>query len=549
MNRRWWGELAVVLGVTILANLLVSPHSPGWVGLQPHPFLAPLCLVASRYGSPLAALLTALLFGYYEVVTGGANPLQPPHAALWASCIVTAALVGALFDQYRHRHHQLQQDLTESQQQLRVLREQNEVLESAVAELRGRVLGASQTFGSLYGTARQLTTLSPEQLYRGCLELLCKQTEASQVHLFLVEQGDFQALAHHPPDSLPRLSPQASPLVQKAVERGSLCTAQELGERADPLDPLIVVPLRGEGGVRGLITIDSLPFRRFQPTTLAEIESIGDWTARALSQLKLYHRQEQLVAENQAAQLRVLQQLRTIRLLPRDLPLLGAGAEPMGELLLDALLAERWQPLLRSNILTLLEFLQIGSDRLKAFVAQEIAWLGQAHRDLHGLYHQGCATQLTLLHTYLRYHLALRRQHLCRAQRLVRPLSEELWQELQSFPLAQSGPVSLSQGLIQWAGPELLEALESTAGLPPRGEGHISLEELLLDFLGRPDLHLVCATLHALGRLARETPQRSWLDLGPGSLASLARELTEHPDGRVREAAGWSQDQASPRGE
>ena len=479
-------ELTVVLGATLAANLLISPHAPGWVGLQPHPYLIPIALVASRYGSLAAGALTLVLFGLYEMASGGANPLQAPHAAVWACCILDAAVIGALFDQYRHRHHEMQKDLSESQLQLKLVRQQSEVLESAVAELRSRILGAGETFGSLYGLARQLTTLSPEQLYSSCLELACKQTEASQAHFFLIEEGALVAVAHYPPDSLPKMNPEQSKLVQLAMETGKLVTAHGQSQLAGPLDPLVVVPL---GGDIGLLTFDNLPFRRFHPTTLAELESIGDWTARAMSQLKRYREKEHRVAEGHAAHLHLLEKLNDIPLQPRDLPLMEAIAEPMMDLLLQTLTESRWKPLLRSNLLLILERIPLDASQqgqLAAFVSTEIAWVRQAQRDLHGLIHQAEALPLTLLQAYLRRNLALRRNHLVRAQALISPIGQALWEPVLQLPVAQ--PVS--------------------------------------------------ATLHGLSRLA-QSGQRIWTELGPGTPASLALELTRHPHAQVREAAFW----------
>jgi hypothetical protein len=537
-------ELAVVVAVTMGANLLISPHSPGWVGLQPHPYLIPIALVASRYGSGAAAALTLLLFIAYQLATGGAHPLQAPHSGLWASCILGGAVLGALFDQYRHRHDQLQQDLRESQLQLQLARQQNEVLESAVAELRSRILGAGQTFGSLYELARQLTTLSPEQLYRSCLELACKQTEASDAHLFLYQEGVLVARAHCPAQARPRRDPAQSGLVRLALQSNQLCSAHSYPEVVDALDPVVVIPL---GAGVGVITIENLPFRRFHPATLAELESIGDWTTRALGQLKLYREKEHQVAEEHAAHLHLLEKLGDTPLQPSDLAWLEPIVEPMVDLLLEQLIDSRWKPLLRNNLLSLLERMPRPSrplGPLERFVADEIPWLRQTQRDLQRL--TQCLEgeqRLASLEACLRAQLDRRRMHLLRARALCQPAPPELWEQLLHLPLTREDGADPDRDWIDWAGSELAGALQSSRSVSSTRSGPIQLEELLLDFLGRPDPELVCASLQALGELARHGGQRCWTALGPGTPASLALEFTHHADRSVRRAAfaclGW----------
>lgn len=470
----------------------------------------------------------------YEGITR-ANPLQAPHAGLWASCIIAAALVGALFDQFRHRQHELENDLARDRQQLATVQGQNEVLEAAVSELRGRILGAGETFGSLYEVARRLTTLSPEQLYRACLELSCRQTEASDAHFFLVVADGLEAVAHHPNSASPRTDPHHSRLIRRALDTGKLANAYELADLAEPNDPLVVVPLLNEQGeVVAVLTFENLPFRRFHPSTLAELESIADWTGRAMAQVQRFSQGEQRLAVGQVAQQKLLNKLSQVALQEAELPLLEALVEPMQELLATALLDENSGGLLRSNLLLLMRSHPADPATLARFVKQEMAWVRLACRDLQGLTHQSQGPALRLLLIYLQRNLARRRQHLLQAQALLRSLPADTLEELLTLPLARpQGRLlsSLGQSVEGWAGREFCETLEATVALGPKEAGHITLEEQLLDFLGRPDEYLVCATLHCLGKLNQP------VDLTPGTPVSVAVELAQSPSPRIREAA------------
>ena len=503
-------ELPAVWLATQLFNLLLSPHDPGWLGVQPHPYLIPLALVGCRYGTRAALLLAALLAGEYAVLSHGASPFLFPQAAFYASCLVTASVCGWLFDHSRQRQRELQAELQQSRLELAQSQQQREVLEKAVGELRQRILGQGETFGSLYELARRLTTLQPEQLYAASLELACQRSEAAQGHFYREHEGRFEALAHYPAGAKPAMQLAHSQVVRQALQHGRLLTAPQAEGKLSPLEPMVVMPLGGGA----LIVLEDLPFERYHPTTLGVLQSIGDWTTRALEQLAVYDEKESRLHQGQSARARVLGHLRERPLLESELPLVENMLLPWDSEVLDLFRQGRWETVLRENLLQLLERHPDSlPEGLRALVSEERGWVALTAREAAAWEgHPGGVS----MRAHLREHLETSRRQLLRLALLVEPT------ELDVF----SGP---SVGLRDWC-QGLLEEV-----FPESGAVEVELEELLLEALDHADRRRRTAALRTLGVLIEQDAR--WGEPGPGRPIEYAREMASDAHAEVRAAA------------
>ncbi|MBS2038137.1 hypothetical protein JST97_24340 [bacterium] len=487
MKSRLLSEISILWLATQVANGLISPTAPGWPAVQPHPYVIPVALVGCRYGIR-AGLILALVFGLeYAALSHGANPWLFPQAGIYASLLLTAVVTGWLFDSARTRQQQLERELRQSRLELDESKSQREVLEKAVGELRQRILGQSETFGSLYELARRLTTLQPDQLYAASLELACQRSGACRG--FFYGPG-FQERAQYPAGSRPLMAAGASQLVRQALEQGRMLTAPELEAPLAAEEPMVALPL-AEGA---LMVLEDLPFERYHPATLGVLQSIGDWTSRALSQLAIYDQKESRLSQGQSARSRVVEQMAQRLLAEAELPLVEELFLPFDRETVRTFQEARWQGLLRENLLRLLErhpnALPTG---LAEFLEEERGWVVL------------CAREWRAWSNY--------------------PQGVLMCEHLQAL---------LQQSRDHWT------RLAVLSGLPAKLEAEaepveIELEELLLEALGHSDPVRRVAALRTLVRLIGE--DRRWAEGGAGRPMDYARECLQDRDELVAEAA------------
>lgn len=522
MNKRILGELLAVWLATQLTNLLISPHAPGWPGIQPHPYLIPIAVVGCRYGSLPALLLAAALAGGYALLSHGASPLLFPQAAFYASCLLTAAVTGSLFDHSRARQQQLEKDLQRAHLELAESQRQKGVLETAVGELRQRILGQGETFGSLYELAQRLTTLQPEQLSMASLELACQRSQASQGHFYRIQSGKFVAMAHYPAEARAAMDPADSQLVRQALSRASLLAAPQAEGSLSAQEPLVVLPL----GKTALITLEGLPFERYNPATLGELQSIADWTTRALEQVELYGEKETRLSQGHSARSKVLQQLGQRPLLEQEFPLIESWLLPMEAETLAIFREARWQPVLRENLLVVMERHPHGLEaELRQFVADEAGWVALTCRQLASWSTQPAACEP--VRAYLRQALVQSRRHWLRVAMLVKPVGPELREQLLSL-----AGLPVPAEVLDWSR-GWLPGLEASFESGPTPQ--VEIEELLLEALGHEDVAQRCAALQTLSGLIALDGR--WAEPGPGRPWDYALESAADPDPRLRAAA------------
>ncbi|MFN8606836.1 MAG: hypothetical protein U0931_04850 [Vulcanimicrobiota bacterium] len=480
-------EIPVLWLATQVANALISPGAWGWPGVQPHPYLIPVALVGCRYGTRAGLVLACLLSLEYAWLGHWASPWQFPQAGIYAGLLLTAALTGWLFDSSRTRQRQLERELGQVRLELSESQSQREVLEKAVGELRQRILGQGETFGSLYELARRLTTLQPSQLYVASLELACQRSGAARGFFY---GPAFELRASYPAEARPQMPAQSSLVVKQALERGSMSTAPESQASLAPEEPTVVLPL-AEGA---LIVLEALPFERYHPATLGVLQSIADWTSRALSQLAVYDERESRLSQGQSVRAQVLEQMRQRPLGQAELPLIEGLFLPFDSELLRLFREARWQGHLRENLLMLLEK-HPGQlpDGLAQLLEEERGWVCLCERELRAWsVHPESACMRTCLEA------------------------------------------TLKRSMDQW-----LRLARMAGGVP---ELHfeatpveVELEELLLESLGHPDPERQLAALRTLAELIGQ--DRRWAETGAGRPADYAQECLNHPDALVAEAA------------
>lgn len=569
-GRRLLVEIVVLYGAMLFVNLLLAPRQWGFPGIQPHPYLLVVALIAGRYGlAPgvatalvgcfLYEALGAIHVGSTPLVGAPPNPLDLPHSGILAAMLIGSGILGSLYDALHLELRTTRTNYEDAEARARTLATKNDLLETANRELRSKIMGETQTIESLYEMAQRLTTLQGDALAPAALDLVATQTGAEECHFFLVEGNVLTLMSRRGAGTgqePPRRSLPTDGLVARALRDRRLITVRELGmgESGMPVhseDPIAAAPLVSPQGDRvlGLITVDRLPFMRFTPQTVRVLGVIADWTARAMSNVALFSNAEERSALEERALNDLVERLRRHTLTRRDLDYLEALAGSMSSQLMRALHSAREDMTIRSNALLVLDRIsdQLTAEdleSLKEFSKRELDWLLRVCFERAYLERQPEKEALSVLRFYVGQQVKAMATQILTAAIITTHLEKGVDSEvlrralnpLLSFdPELEQAREKALQELARHVSPEfatlfayvvrddvpgLLEYNRQVLGFPI-----LPLKDFLLGLLGRRDRWLVCASLHAMG------------ELGWSAFRAEVARLTGDPDRYVRETA------------
>jgi GGDEF domain-containing protein len=289
-------ELGVAAMVLAVANVLVAPHDPGFLAIQPHPALVVAAILGARRGlwaggfagSVFAALLLVAWSVRSDIIPLGAWSRLSTYAT--PLMVLTAGLVFGAIGQ-AHRRSAL--DLTN-----RVKNLQLELAEQAVRfmaateasqELERRVAEETASLPTLHATARELDTLDLDRLYPGIVNVARRFIEADACQLYLVDGGGLSLRAAQGDHPLRAHLPVDDGLIGFAIRRAravsirdwiAVSSVEDFKHASILLAAPLVAP---DGTLLGCLTVTRLPFLRLTPAAVDRLGVAADWAARAIA--------------------------------------------------------------------------------------------------------------------------------------------------------------------------------------------------------------------------------------------------------------------------
>jgi polysaccharide biosynthesis protein PelD len=290
-------------GLLILAafNLLLRPSDLGFLGVQPHPTLALVAVVAGRHGlraglvSGVAAALAVaacIVWRMDEPSSADLRTLQ--H---YVTPIVIAGVgfgLGALRESQLRRTRALEARVEALEQELADQAVRFMAASEAKHELERRVAEERASLSSLYAAARALETLDAERLYPAIALTARRFLQADACQCYVLE-GDLLRLraAEGPAPERAELAPDEE-LVGLAIRLGRPVSVRD-AVRISSLEDLqnarllMAAPMLGaEGKLLGCITVTSLPFLRLTPASLDRLGLVADWGARTIENARTH---------------------------------------------------------------------------------------------------------------------------------------------------------------------------------------------------------------------------------------------------------------------
>lgn len=302
--------MEALLGVLFLmvVNVVFFEDDPGFLKVQPHPFLFLTILIASRYGTFdgfVTGMLCAVIYASYLFF--GRDWTSIVQTFEWHRMIpaylfiIMGLLLGEIREMANREVLKMRDEVQRMKERLEVMGRDLETVGRVKDELQLKILSAEDPLVQFYESAQRLSALRPEEAYPAIMDLVEKFTGAEKFSLYMARERDGGVVGPAGPDifelRFSRGWAQASefeatlttehPAVARAVETRGPVTARE----AAGSDVLACAPLMdpAEDRVMGLLVIHRIPFVRLTRLTVSHLQTIAGWAGKTLAEASRFH--------------------------------------------------------------------------------------------------------------------------------------------------------------------------------------------------------------------------------------------------------------------
>ena len=304
-------ELFVGFAILLAINVFYFPEDPGYLSVQPHPFLFLVILIASRYGTFdgfVAGLLSALVYIVYA--WWGREPGVVVQAFDWTEVIapylfiVVGVVLGEIRASASREVDKARHEVAVLEDRVKALRKDNEVLAQVKDELQKTVLSAEDPLAHFYDSARRLSISRPEETYAAIVDLVAKFTGAEKFAIYEAEPEKEPLPGHRPVrtfrlvarygwtagDEFATVLTSEHPAVQRVLETLEVVTSQDIQHRAPEV--LACAPMHDpvSDSVLGLIVIQKIPFVRLNQASMAHLFTIAQWAGKAIADAQRFEK-------------------------------------------------------------------------------------------------------------------------------------------------------------------------------------------------------------------------------------------------------------------
>ncbi len=302
--------MEALLGLLFLmvVNVVFFEDDPGFLDVQPHPFLFLTILIASRYGT-FDGFVTGMFCAvvYISYLFYGRDWSLVAQTFEWHRMIpaylfvIMGVLLGEIRDMANREVLKMGEQVRRMQGQVEAVTRDLEAVTRVKDELQQRILSAEDPLSQFYVSAQKLSVLRPEETYAAIMDLVEKFTGAEKFSLYMVrEQGGGIVVSRGPQEFELRFTrgwassdefearlTTEHPAVAKAVETRGPVTARE----GSASDILACAPLvdPAEDRVTGLIVIHRIPFVRLTRLTVWHLQTIAGWAGKTLAEASRFH--------------------------------------------------------------------------------------------------------------------------------------------------------------------------------------------------------------------------------------------------------------------
>lgn len=277
-------DTIVLGGVLASLNYLLAKSDPGWLSLNPAPWLLLPLLIGARYGvvsgTVVGALCSAAMIWIRARIEGITPQLfATEHPYPLTAFVFAGFMTGELRQILRGRDQQLHRENARLTNQVERLDAELDVVRQTRHDLQRHLALHNAPYACLDAELNKLALLPAAQVYDSTLQLLAQVAGVISAG-FYEQRGHVLhrlAVMNATAPLTTTLSVESSPLISRALAENSISAF------ADPLAPLRTEPFLcaipwSEGERRGVLLVQDMPFHSCDWQNYARIELVLHWT-------------------------------------------------------------------------------------------------------------------------------------------------------------------------------------------------------------------------------------------------------------------------------
>lgn len=275
-------------GLVALINAIFAPEDPGFVRVNPSPWLIVPILLGCRYGFGAGVITGAIMaVGIAFAADGPLASALSKHGYLFGSLIFMGGICGEVQARFRRTEAQLNAQKENAEGRLRKLDSDLAILREGKAELERMLATRDSELATLDSDLRRLFDADGDELFSSLLLLLNRHVRVSEGAIYWVENGRLIRKAILGQSAL--LPTEAGldqiQMAALAIKSNRCVTIPEFWKSATPdqTDYLLAAPFPdATGKTVGVLVVTAMPFISLNKKSIQLINLICRWSARIL---------------------------------------------------------------------------------------------------------------------------------------------------------------------------------------------------------------------------------------------------------------------------
>ena len=317
-------SLATFFLLIISVNIFLFPDTPGFLGLNPHPYLIAVLLVAGRFGrweGLLSSLIAAVILIIYVAMESKpyfnwALLTESSFLASVISFFLAALVVGEMRGFNKSFERAIVRENTELKEESAQLKEQLEIVTLIKEELENRIVGQEETVHSLYQATKALETLDEKQFYGSLTKLTARFTGATKITLYIMDYpndsiGRVARYGYEDEKAVHQKMPLSQDIFDVVLHSNRPLTIKDISDDEEIFKiwensehrSYVYVPISMASVIVGVLTVDEIPFLKLNISTIRILALIAELAVPALKNIIKYQDLQEMVKIDPITQL------------------------------------------------------------------------------------------------------------------------------------------------------------------------------------------------------------------------------------------------------
>jgi hypothetical protein len=278
----------LLVGISLAAvNAFTSRGDPGWLMLNPTPWLLLPLLMGCKYGLGPGAVAGALaavgmLVAQWKLMGNGIslNTVAQAHPFYFSGLVLVGFISGAFRSAFEGRQAAAMQELRAANDSVKMLKAEVEIVREGRSQLQQQLLLYNANLAGLDEDLKKLfSTTQQGDMLQDILHLMHRHTGLISA-AFYQHKGSGQLLRlaalHETPALAAQLHVNDVPLAAKALTEATLVSIPAPVSGATEQPFLAALPFNWNG-MDGVLLVQNMPLRTFDWQHLAQLELILKW--------------------------------------------------------------------------------------------------------------------------------------------------------------------------------------------------------------------------------------------------------------------------------